>query len=701
MATTNPPVRWFYKVGDQVEGPLSASELRQKADAGSIARDTLVRAGDDGEWMPAETTEEFFPPRPTPPVTAEHDSGVPSRPAWRVRMSLLAGALLIAVVGIPAVLSYRNSTPDLPTLIEKVETGVVQLDMSGPDGEIGGSGFVIDQQGTIVTNYHVIDEATGGTVSFSDGTRLPITHYLAAWPEKDLALLHVECPPGNLHPLGIETSPPRKGETVLAFGSPLGLSKTTSKGIVSGIRPSSDLGFVPEELDALLVQTDAAISHGNSGGPLVSTRGLVVGVNTLRAQDAQNASFAVSSAELRRALSGPAKTPLPLPVAASPDSTARKVRRILDRARKLDGGDAIAEYSKAIRLDPANAEAYRGRGRERDLKDDYDAAIADFGQALRIDPRSASAYAGRGHAYLHGRRDYDGAVADYSEAIRLDPKNARWRGERAGAYFQKRDFDAAIADYSEAIRLDPNDKPGYGSYKSRRREIFEEKGDYDALIADYSEAIRLDPRNAEAYRERGRAYDSKGNRDAAIADYSKAIGIDPKNALGFLYRALAHVQKRDFDAAVADYSKAIGIDPKNADWHSHRADAYIAKRDYGGAVADYSEAIRLDPKNVCWYGLRAEAYLQKRDFDAAIADYGEVIRRDPTMAVGYVGRGDAYGRKGNYNAAIADYSEAIRRDPTEGSYHFHRGAVYRKMGMSSEADADFATAKKLGYEGDR
>ncbi|MFH1921767.1 MAG: trypsin-like peptidase domain-containing protein [Planctomycetota bacterium] len=171
---------------------------------------------------------------------------------------------------------------DLADLAELVGPSVVQLKVSGPETAATGSGFVLDKQGTIVTNYHVIQDATEGTVVFSDKTSAPITGYLGAWSEKDIALVHVECPPDKLRPLRLATSSPRQGERVAAFGSPLGLAQSVSEGIVSAVRQSKELRIlVPMEGNALWIQTTTPISHGNSGGPLVDMKGMVVGVNTI------------------------------------------------------------------------------------------------------------------------------------------------------------------------------------------------------------------------------------------------------------------------------------------------------------------------------------------------------------------------------------------------------------------------------------
>ena len=430
----------------------------------------------------------------------------------------------------PAPIGGGPKDLDLADLVEKVEPSVVQLNVSGPTGAFTGSGFVIDKQGTIATNYHVIQDATEGTAVFSDKTSVPIAGYLSVWPEKDIALLHVECPPDKLHPLDLATSPPRQGERVAAFGSPLGLSRSVSEGIVSAIRQSKELRtVVPVEVDALLIQTTTPISHGNSGGPLVNMKGMVVGVNTLtfQALGGENLNFAVSSADVQPVLWGSSKKLLPLPVGGKDQSTAGEVRRILNRAwahvtaKEFD--KAITDYTEAIRLDPKNAQAYTGRGCAYQCKRDWDTAIADYSEAIRLNPKNAEMYCKRGWVY-NCRGDHDTAIADCTEAIRLDPKMADGYEYRAWAYNDKNDYDTAIADCSEAIRLDPKDCWAY----TVRGWAYEGKGDWHSAVANLTEAIRLTPSDGYFYSVRGHIYIEMGQRYLANKDFAKAKALGYK-----------------------------------------------------------------------------------------------------------------------------------------------------------------------------
>jgi S1-C subfamily serine protease len=211
---------------------------------------------------------------------------------------------------------------ELADLIELVEPAVVRIDVETAGGRAHGSGFVVDDQGTIVTNFHVVEGARSARATFRDGTSLDLAGTLLLIPEKDIAVARVK-PGGGQRPatsvLRLATAPPRKGEAVMAFGAPEGLSFTASQGIVSALRTSAELedqvGERTRLKDAALIQTDAAISPGSSGGPLVNRAGEVVGITTLTHRIGQNLNFAVSSAHIREAIGDAAGRPL---VALSP-----------------------------------------------------------------------------------------------------------------------------------------------------------------------------------------------------------------------------------------------------------------------------------------------------------------------------------------------------------------------------------------------
>src|SRR5581483_6249219 len=150
-----------------------------------------------------------------------------------------------------------------------------------------GSGFIIDADGSILTNNHVIDHAERITVKLSDG-RSFVARVIGADPDTDIALIKIDGQPGlPVAPLGA-SSTLRMGEWVCAIGNPLGYEHTVTVGVVSFLGRK----LFDESLDNY-IQTDAAINFGNSGGPLINSRGEVIGINAAISSRASSIGFAV------------------------------------------------------------------------------------------------------------------------------------------------------------------------------------------------------------------------------------------------------------------------------------------------------------------------------------------------------------------------------------------------------------------------
>jgi 2-alkenal reductase len=144
--------------------------------------------------------------------------------------------------------------------------------------DVSGSGVIISLDGYILTNHHVIEDATNIRVVLADGTELP-AEVIGTEPFADLAVLQAEGEMPTVAQLG-NSDALKPGETVIAIGSPLGEFKNTvTVGVISATGRSLDTGKGYKMED--LLQTDAAINQGNSGGPLVNTAGEIIGINTL------------------------------------------------------------------------------------------------------------------------------------------------------------------------------------------------------------------------------------------------------------------------------------------------------------------------------------------------------------------------------------------------------------------------------------
>ncbi len=170
--------------------------------------------------------------------------------------------------------------------------------------EGAGSGFIIDDQGHIVTNYHVVDGATSINVSLADGRELPAKR-VGIDPRNDVALLKVDVPAGTLEAVELGSSSTLKvGQRAIAIGNPFGqFGQTLTTGVVSALNRSLK-GPDGREITGM-IQTDAAINRGNSGGPLLDSSGKVIGINTAIFSPSGTSSgvgFAVPVSTLKRLL---------------------------------------------------------------------------------------------------------------------------------------------------------------------------------------------------------------------------------------------------------------------------------------------------------------------------------------------------------------------------------------------------------------
>lgn len=174
--------------------------------------------------------------------------------------------------------------------IEVRKTAESQFKKSISDSQTG-TGFIYDRAGRILTAYHVIQGNNQIDVILSNGRRLR-ARLVGTAPQLDLALLQVSAPADELFPLTLGDSRALEvGQKVLAIGNPVGLHNTLTVGIVSALRRSLDNASV--ELQDAMIQTDAAINPGSSGGPLLDSNGRVIGINTATVEGAQNVGFAI------------------------------------------------------------------------------------------------------------------------------------------------------------------------------------------------------------------------------------------------------------------------------------------------------------------------------------------------------------------------------------------------------------------------
>ncbi len=217
------------------------------------------------------------------------------------------------------------SADNIYSLVKNSVGEIITYDKSGNELALG-SGMVYSADGKIITNYHVIKGAYSAKITINEKT-YTIENVLAYDKNIDVAMLKINA--NNLSTITICAEEHSVGETVYAFGSSKGLTATFSMGIIT---------YANRQLDGVsYVQHDAAISGGNSGGPLINTFGEIIGINTLTVLDAQNLNFAISVKELSNLVYG---TPLTIAQLYEKESdTFVKVKNYIIQNGTYDSSD--------------------------------------------------------------------------------------------------------------------------------------------------------------------------------------------------------------------------------------------------------------------------------------------------------------------------------------------------------------------------
>jgi putative serine protease PepD len=255
-------------------------------------------------WTDDRTYEPPPPRQPRTPTEPPAPPPPPAPPRGPSRWPAALGGGLVSAVVVSAVLLGTGLAGDdnaatAPATAPATTTPVVSASDSDSRGDLvrkvyaavspsvvsvrtesgSGTGFLVDSDGTIVTNAHVVGDSSQVGVRFDDKGELVDAQVLSVDTSTDLAALKVESVPDGVQPLKLADSDQvRVGDTAVAIGYPLGLDRTATAGIVSGLERqiSAPNGFSIDKV----IQTDAAVNPGNSGGPLLNARGEVIGVNS-------------------------------------------------------------------------------------------------------------------------------------------------------------------------------------------------------------------------------------------------------------------------------------------------------------------------------------------------------------------------------------------------------------------------------------
>jgi tetratricopeptide (TPR) repeat protein len=302
----------------------------------------------------------------------------------------------------------------------------------------------------------------------------------------------------------------------------------------------------------------------------------------------------------------------------------------LGRAREAGGLEgAIAEFQRAIELEPGNAGAYRHLSLAYKLGGRPDDAIAAYQKAAEANPEAGWPRVGLGQLYLEENR-VEEAIAEFKQAIELEPDNADAYTYLGQVYLTQGGLEAAISVHEQAIEANPGQaRPHLGL-----GDVYLAEGEIERALAAYRQAIAVEPDYGYGYVRLGDFYKAQGMLEEAIAEYQKAIWLEPR--IGWYHVPLGQVylSQGETEKALAQYKEAIRIEPASGWPHAELGNLYRAEGRIEEAIAEYQEAIQLEPGNF-WYRLFfGRAYKGQDMANEAVAQYLAAIRLAPASEKG-------------------------------------------------------------------
>ena len=355
-------------------------------------------------------------------------------------------------------LNYSQAQEVLPHLVKKIEPSVVVILTYNKEGSpIGqGSGFFINKDGDIITNRHVLLGAYRAEVKTPNGKVYPITKIVAEDAEGDLIRASVSLKNASrkrssrisVSPLSVSSSIPQVGEQVAVIGSPLGLERTVSEGIVSAVRQIPGFGKI--------IQITAPISPGSSGSPVVNMKGEVIGVATFQLIKGQNLNFAIPGERIARLKRGNGKTLKEWQMGKQKEWLSSAIGLYSTGLIFLWAGEyekALPYFKKAAKKNPHYADTYFYIGYCNGKLGRHTEEIEALKQAIRIKPDYAEAHNNLGWAYGKLGR-YTEAIEAYKQAIRIKPDFAEAHFNLGWTYLILGDRGSALDEYKILKDLD-------------------------------------------------------------------------------------------------------------------------------------------------------------------------------------------------------------------------------------------------------
>lgn len=383
--------------------------------------------------------------------------------------------------------------------------------------------------------------------------------------------------------------------------------------------------------------------------------------------------------------------------AGAADIHVRKGARAFHEFRR---DDALAEFNKALKLDPNNYLALIGSANCLVTRDQFQQAIVLYNRAIELRPRDAEAYAHRANLH-HMMEDFPKALSDCNRALELNPSCYPALATRAEVRVDLYQPMLALKDAERCEKVHPAFKTPWSKGPDERAiranvlmskglALFDLHARNDAIKA-FTQVISQTG-DLDAYEFRALCYDSLGKSKEAIADFTTVISRNPKaNYIPYLRRGWLFFGQGSYPAALADFNKASTIAPRNYSSYLKKGYTLLKMERYKEAVAAFNKTIELEPSAEA-YIVRATAYSAmgnetqaKRDMEIANSFSRSPLNKDDNSAPS----------NADLKSVRERYTKLIAWNPRDRNPYYNRALVYMSLGTMPLARADLQSVLKL------
>lgn len=517
--------------------------------------------------------------------------------------------LNIILIVLLAIILMTSCSKGAKTVLEKAEMATFIIytfdEYGSPAGS--GSGFFIDDQGTGLTNYHVLNGSQKAIIRLKDGKEYEIDQVLASDKKWDVAKFSiVNKEKEKFHYLDFSNKEAQQGDKVYNIGAPIGLEQTFADGLVSSLRNDSH---------GQVLQVSIPISSGSSGSPIMDEYGDVVAVATFKSSRGENLNFGVAINEEKLSLM------TENPFAKNNRQFNKKENFVIlnipsDQENNLIlnalefKSDATIAYLSYTNLDISmNGSAIWCK-----------IGAGDDGFFIKDNTNSKKYYIVSSTLGISNEESTSVPLASvckfqiYFPAINKNIKSIDIKdGNDPTRSFSDIDLD----NYRGIVKVDMENYQKEYAYSTMH------EGELDIASSVLEDILDNDPENIQALNAMGIISYVIDNNQDAIKYFTDVIKFHPNSATGFLNRSCVYRYQNDLDKAIADLSKAINIERNKPDYYSDRADMYIKQNKWKEAISDLDEALSStdfsDKFNA--YYMRGACNSQLGDIKAATEDF--------------------------------------------------------------------------------